>query len=46
MACKRHRRYYTLIELKEEHCAIARRRIDAEPDPQLSIFEDLNAISR
>ena len=39
MACKRHRRNYTLIELKEEHCAIARKRIEAEPHPQLTIFD-------
>lgn len=39
IACKRHRRHYTLIELKEEHCAIARRRIEAEPHPQLGLFE-------
>lgn len=39
MVCKRHRRNYTLIELSPENCAIARRRIDKEPWPQLSLLE-------
>lgn len=37
--CKRHRRNYTLIELSPENCAIAKRRIDQEPWPQLSLLE-------
>jgi len=41
IVCKRHRRNYTLIELKEEHCAIARKRIEAEPHPQMTIFDAL-----
>ena len=39
MACKRHRRNYTLIELNAENCEIARRRIEKEPWPQLNLLE-------
>ncbi|MEO1391039.1 MAG: site-specific DNA-methyltransferase [Cyanobacteria bacterium J06634_6] len=39
LACKRHRRNYTLIELGRENCEIARRRIDKEPWPQLNLLE-------
>lgn len=41
MVCKRHRRNYTLIELSVDHCEIARRRIEQEPHPQITIFDAL-----
>ncbi|MEM9149121.1 MAG: site-specific DNA-methyltransferase [Cyanobacteria bacterium P01_F01_bin.3] len=37
MACKRHRRNYTLIELSKKHCQIAQKRISQEPCPQLEL---------
>ncbi len=39
MVCKRHRRNYTLIELRPENCEISKRRIDGEPWPQLNLLE-------
>ncbi len=39
MACKRLRRNYTLIELSEQNCEIAKRRIRKEPNPQLSLLD-------